>query len=116
MPAHALSFIGCDKAPGEVRAGEPHRGWHICKTELPIKDVRGRGAQFATKVAISGSHEYVILKTVGAQREVLARAEKVLRSLAADGYSQVGLVVADGQEPTILELFTGGRPGRYAST
>ena len=38
----------------------------------------------------------------------------MLRALVADGYVKLGLVVADGEQPTILELFTGGRPGRYA--
>ena len=112
-PAVALSFMGCDKAAHQVPAGNPHQGWRICKTRLLIADVRGQGAERAAKVAVSGSHKYVILKTQGSRPDILRRAEQALRSLAADGYVAVGLVLGDGGSPTVMEVFSGGRPDSY---
>ena len=114
LPAQAktVSFIGCERSPAEAGDG-PNREWRICRTSLPIADVRGRGREHGEKVAMSGSHQYVILKVHGNRRDVIERAERVLRVLIAGGWTKLGLVLADGQPATVMEVFSGGRPHLY---
>ena len=111
-PAAAVSFIGCDKKPNQVAKGS-HSGWKICQTRLPIADVRGRGEKFGRTAAISGSHEYVILKVHGSRLDILQRAERVMRRLVMVGYPKLGIVLSDGPNPTVMEVYSGGRRSSY---
>jgi hypothetical protein len=111
-PALGLSFIGCDNAPSAAGSG-PDRDWHLCKTTLRIADARGRGAAYAQRVAIAGSKKYVILKVHGSRPDILKRAETTMRELVAGGYTALGVVLADGDNPTVMEVFSGGRATSY---
>lgn len=107
-PALGVSFIGCDKAQGEVAKG-PHRDWALCQGTLPIADARGRGAAYAQQVALSGSKKYVILLVHGDRLDIVMRAETTLRALMTTGYPALGMVLADGESPTVMEVFSAGR-------
>ncbi len=110
--AATTSFIGCAR-PGAGGTKTPSHIGYLCQTQLPIADARGRGAEFGEKVALSGSNRYVILKDYGHRLDVIQRAETVLRALIRSGYPRVGLVLADGRAPSVMEVYSGGRTESY---